>query len=86
MASMAEHEASMTLYFYKSDGEIYSYCTGVQDMSRFGERAADYELIIDFVVVDKDPTIMEHTNRFHIDLESKKIKLKTDLADFTKYL
>ena len=86
MASMAEHEVSMTIYFYKSDGAIYSYCTGVQDMSGFGERAADYALIIDFVVVDKDPTVMEYTNRFYIDVETKQLKLKTDSVDFTKYL
>ena len=86
MASMVEHEASMTLYFYKSDGTIYSYCTGVQDMSGFGERAADYELIMDFIVVPKDPTVMEFTNRFYVDIESRQLKLKADSADFTKYL
>ena len=86
MASMAEHEANMTLYYYKSDGAIYSYCTGVQDMSSFGEREADYALIMDFIVVPKDPTVMEYTNRFYVDIDTKQLKLKADSVDFTKYL
>lgn len=83
---MAEHEASMTLYYYKSDGMIYSYCTGIQDMSIFGDRAADYAMIMDYLIAPKDQTVMDYTNRFYVDIESKQIKLKEDSEDFTKYL
>jgi hypothetical protein len=55
-------------------------------MSGFGERAADYELIMDFIVVPKDPTVMEYTNRFYVDVETRQLKLKADSVDFTKYL
>lgn len=86
MATMAEHEASMTIYYYKSDGAIYSYGTGISDMRSFGDRQKDYELILDYVVLPKDPVVMEFLQRFYIDIETKELKLKPDNDEFTKYL
>ena len=34
--SIEEFENSMTLYYYKRDGAIYSWCTGINDMRTFG--------------------------------------------------
>lgn len=86
MASMAEHEASMTIYYYKSDGSIYSYCTGINDMSSFGERQKDYELIIDFVVLPRDMNAIDFIGNFYIDVEAKELKLKPEYNTLGKYL
>ena len=86
MATMAEHEASMTIFYYKSDGTIYSYCTGISDMSSFGSRQSDYELIVDYIVLPRDYTVITFLNRFYIDANTKELKLKSEYADLKKYL
>ena len=85
MATIEEHETSMTIFYYKSDGEIHSYCTGISGMERFGDRQADYSLIIDCYVYPKDETVIRYLNLFYIELETKQIKLKDDSTDFAKY-
>ena len=86
MASIEEHEASMTIFYYKRDGEIHSYCTGISGMERFGEHEQDYSLIIECNVFPKDETVIRYLNLFYIDLETKQIKLKDESYDFSKYL
>lgn len=86
MATMAEHEASMTMFYYKSNGEIYSYCTGISDMSMFGIHQADYELILDFIVIPRDHVVMEFMYKFYVDVETKELKLKTEYQSLTRYL
>lgn len=86
MASMAEHEANMTIYYYKRTGNTYSYCTGINDMSGFGEYKEDYEMMIDYIVIPKDHTIMEFLYKFYVDIETKELKLKPEFSDLGKYL
>lgn len=86
MANMAEHEASMTIFYYKRNGDIYSYCTGISDMDGFGERKLDYELILDYVVVPKDQAAIEFMYKFYIDVETKELKLKPEYRDLSKYM
>ena len=50
MASLDEFENSMTIYYYKSNGDIHSYCTGINDMTMFGEHADDYAAILDYLI------------------------------------
>lgn len=86
MASMAEHDASMTIFYYKSSGDIYSYCTGISDMGGFGEHAEDYAKMLDFVVLERDQTAIEFLYKFHIDIETKELKLKPEFSGLSKYL
>lgn len=86
MASIEEHESSMTIFYYKRDGEIHSYCTGISGMERFGEHEQDYSLIIECNVFPKDETVIRYLNLFYIELETKQIKLKDESYDFSKYL
>lgn len=86
MASLAEHEASMTIFYFKSDGKIYSYCTGISDLSSFGDRWEDYALMLDSVVLPKDQTAIEFLYKFYIDIETKELKLRPEYTDLAKYL
>lgn len=86
MASMAEHDASMTIFYYKSSGDIYSYCTGISDMGGFGEHAEDYAQMLDFVVLERDQTAIEFLYKFYIDIETKQLKLKSEFNGISKYL
>ena len=86
MPTIAEHEAKMTIYYYKSDGTIFSYGTGISDISIFGDRAKDYEQIVDYVVMDRDKDVMEFLNRFYIDIETKELKLKMGKLDLSRYM
>lgn len=86
MANIEEHNKSMTLFYYKRDGGIHSYCTGIADMRSFGQYEDDYAIIIDFIVVPIDRTVIEYLNQFYVDVETKQIKLKPNgFFDFTKY-
>ena len=64
MASMYEHETSMTIFYHKSNGDIHSYCTGISDMSMFGDHADDYAMILDYIVVEKDVMLLEFFSCF----------------------
>ena len=86
MASMAEHEASMTIYYYMSNGEIYSSCSGINDLSTFGVHQVDYELILDFIVVPKDELVMQTMHHFYVDTETKQLKLRPEYNELAKYL
>jgi hypothetical protein len=85
MASIEEHEMSMTIFYYKSDGDIYSYSTGISDMSIFGKRQDEYSLIIDFIVCPIDKTILGLLNHFCVNIETKQLKLKDENIDLSKY-
>lgn len=86
MASLEEFENSMTIYYYRSNGDIHSYCTGINDMTMFGEHAEDYAAILDYLVTEKDPTVLEFLYKFYVDVETKQLKLKPEYAGLTKYL
>lgn len=85
MATIAEHEASMTLFYYKRNGDLYSYATGIQDMKLFGAHADEYALIMDYIVVERDHLVMEAIHKFYVDVDTKKLKLK-DEYNLNKYL
>lgn len=59
-------ENKLTIYFNKRTGTIKELCSGIQDMSWFGDEAQDYELIYDFIVVDDDRFIFENIQMFHV--------------------
>lgn len=86
MANMEEFEKSMTIYYYKSNGDIHSYCTGINDMTMFGEHADDYSAILDYIVMEKDMMVLEILYKFYIDIETKELKLKTEYQNLAKYL
>lgn len=71
-------EEKMTLYYRKKTGDIMSYCTGVQDMSFFGQTQEDYELIWGYVVVDRDDYVLSNTSQFKINLETKQLEIKQE--------
>ena len=59
-------ENKLTIYFNKRTGTIKELCSGIQDMSWFGDEEKDYELIYDFIVVDDDRFIFENIQMFHV--------------------
>ncbi|SHH50200.1 hypothetical protein [Clostridium intestinale] len=83
MASLEEHEKSMTLYYSKRTGEITAFSTGIQDMSFFGDNKEDYEIIWDFIVLEKDTYVLENRDKFKVVDGAVKLKESVDL---TKYM
>lgn len=84
--SIEDFQNSMTIYYWKKDGNIHSYCTGISDMSTFGNYADEYALILDYVILPLDRTVLTYLNQFYIDLETKQVKIRQDNDfDFTKY-
>ena len=85
MATIEEHERSMTIFYFKSNGDIHSYATGIQDLSMFMSHEQDYSLILDCIVVEKDPAVMESINKFYVDVETERLRLKAEY-NLNKYL
>ena len=72
-----DFENSMTLFYYKRDGEIHSYCTGMSDMRSFGKYAEDYSLIMDFLILPLDRYVLDNIKYFNVDIETKKLCFNT---------
>ena len=82
--SDAMWEYSMTVFFNKRTGKIMQISTGIQDMNAFGDEKEDFELIWDFIVVEKDTFVMSNTDQFLVDVETKEL-IYTPLIDTGKY-
>lgn len=86
MATMEEHALNMTLYYFKSNGDIYSYASGIQDMTIFGAHEADYSLMLTYVIVPKDEYVMESIHQFYVDIETTQLKLRAGASRLRNYL
>ena len=71
--TIEEFENSMTLYYFKSDGAIHSWCTGINDMSTFIDHKDDYSVILDYIVIPLDRYVTENIKYFSIDVEAKEL-------------
>lgn len=80
--TIEEHENNMTLFYSKQTGEIKCYCTGIQDMNYFGNSKVDFEIIYDFIVVEKDEYILNNLDLFNVN--NNKVVLKEGI-DLSKY-
>lgn len=78
LPTIEEMNNSMTVYFSKSNGNIKSISTGIQDMSLFASNADDYSIIWDFVVAPKDDYVMKNKDSFKINLETKILEMVTN--------
>ena len=70
----------MTLYYSKSTGIIIKYCTGVQDMSIFGELQADNEIINDFIVVDLDERVLSNISAYRVNSTTKTLGIMAEFV------
>jgi len=63
----------LTVFYNKRTGSIKELCGGEQDMEWFGEEAQDYELILDYLIVDFDQYIIENFKQLQVIDGSLKI-------------
>lgn len=84
MASIEEMNKKMTLYFSKSSREVTRYMTGISDMGAFAKNKDDFEIIWDYIVIDRDDYVINNFDKFYIN-ENKELKLKENI-DLSKYL
>lgn len=62
-------ETNMTIFYYKSNGDIYSTCSGVQPIETFlGPHATDLMQIISCVVLPYDRYVIFNSTLFKIDI------------------
>lgn len=77
-------DVSMTVYYRKATGTIVQIVTGIHDMNVYGSEKEDFELIRDFIIVEKDEFILNNVNQFIVDLDTKEL-IYTPLIDVSKY-
>ena len=80
--NIEQFENSMTLYYYKRDGAIYSWCTGINDMRTFGNYSEDYALILDYIVLPIDRYVIDNIKYFSIDKETKELCFNQPVARY----
>lgn len=56
----------LTIFFNKRTGTIKEICGGKQSMEWFGDEKQDYELMLDFIIVEFDQFILANFNRFSV--------------------
>ena len=76
MATIEEMESKMTMFYYKSNGDIYCSSSGIQDMNYFTGHKEDMENIVDFIVVDKNDFIFRNLSQFKVNITTKTIEMK----------
>lgn len=84
MATIDEMNKKMTIFYSKQTGDIKASCGGIQDMNFFEKNKIDYEIIYDFIVIDKDEYVLNNIDKFKI--VDGKVKLKEAPEDLSKYL
>ena len=73
MATIAEMNSKMTIYYSKSTGEIKRILSGIHDMTAFD---SEMSLIWDFLAVDRDEFILTYMNKFLV--QDGQVKIKPD--------
>ena len=72
----------MTVFYSKSTGIITNCCTGVQDMSFYGNLQADYEQIFELIVfnrndfTDRCDSVLANPSAFQINTTTKTLEMK----------
>lgn len=83
--NMAEHEASMTIFYSKSTGEIKGMGSGIQDFKMYGIDAEDYSLIWAYTVLPNDAYVLQNPNNFKMDLTGEKPVLSIKPESVNQY-
>ncbi|QLY81940.1 hypothetical protein [Clostridium intestinale] len=82
MATIDEMNEKMTLFYSKKTGEITQYITGIADMNIFGNNKEDFEVIWDFITVEKDEYVMQNMDKFRVNEGNIKLKESIDLSKY----
>ena len=69
MPTIAEMNANMTIFYYKSTGNLYTCMTGIVSKENvFGANLIDLSQIIDCIVLPIDNYMLNHFILFKIDI------------------
>lgn len=66
MATIEEHNDSITIFYSKRTGIINSLSTGIQDMGFFGENAEDMSVIYDFMIVPYSKDLLYNKDKYKV--------------------
>ena len=75
--SIEEMNANMTIFYYKSNGDIYTVGSGIQPIDTFfGEHSVDMALMLDEIVLPIDQYVLNNSNKlFKIDITKSPVIL-----------
>jgi hypothetical protein len=76
--TIEEMQNNMTVFYRKKTGEIKTIIGGINDMSAFGAEQEDMELIWGYVVIPRDTYVINNSQNFIYDIETKELKIKQD--------
>lgn len=83
MPTLEEMNNNMTIFYYKSNGDILALATGIQDINIFfGVHSPDYVLIADQIVIPKDIDVVNNVKNFKVNINTKQLEI---LSTVNKY-
>jgi len=74
MATIAESNEKMTVFYSKSSGKITGVCKGIQDMSFFGDFENDFSIIYDYVVLPYNLDTIKNAKNYQINIETHELE------------
>lgn len=86
MPNIEEMQRKMTLFYSKQTKEIKCVVTGIQDINYFGENKVDFEIIYDYLVIDKDDYIFDNIHLFKVENGRAVLKVIPETIDYSKYM
>ena len=81
--TMQEHEESMSVFYYKRTGVIYSWGTGIQSFNCFGQHSEDYKEILGLLILPRDNFVLDNMKLFKVDVENEALIYNEEFM--TKY-
>ena len=75
-------DTKMTIFYFSRTGKIKDLCSGTQDMSFYGENAADFDGIIQPLVTDFDRLVFDNPASFCVQDGSLRISSGSNLSKY----
>jgi len=81
--TIKEMNNSMTVFYYKSNGDIYGVATGIQDLIvYYGEYGTELSLILEQTVLPKDENFLNNIDKFKININTKSLEILPSLIQY----
>lgn len=83
MSTIEEMNNNMSIFYYKSNGDINSICSGIQPTKTFfGKHSLDMMQIIDSIVLPIDSFVLKNSQNYKVNIDTKQLEM---LLSVNKY-
>lgn len=81
--TIEQMENSVTVFYYKTNGDIYNFATGIQDQNIFfGEHSVELASILDQIIVPKDEYFLRNSKQFKVNIDTKALEILPNVIQY----